>query len=140
MQTYSRLVGIDVGSKRIGIAQTDLLKTFATPVGTFPPNQVFLEIKKIEEQSTVDAFIVGWPLTTKGELGKATDRVSSFIGELKKNFPNVQVVKVDERYTSNQAMEVMIQAGVPKKKRQQKERVDQIAAALILERYLEQKY
>jgi putative Holliday junction resolvase len=140
LQTYSRLVGIDVGTKRIGIAQTDLLQTIATPVGTFPPNQIYSEIKKITDQSTVDAFIVGWPLTTSGEQGKATDRVSSFIGQLKKNFPNIKVIKVDERYTSNQALEVMIKSGVPKKKRQQKERVDQIAAALILERYLEQNY
>ena len=140
MQSYSRLVGIDVGTKRIGIAQTDLLQTIATPVGTFPPNQIYSELKKIVEQSKVDAFIVGWPLSTSGETGKATHRVSSFIGELKKHFPSINIIKVDERYTSNQALEVMIQSGVPKKKRQQKERVDQIAAALILERYLEQNY
>ena len=140
MQSYSRLIGIDVGTKRIGIAQTDLLKTFATPVGTFPPNQVFLEIQKIVEQATIDAFIIGWPLTTKGELGKATDRVNSFIGQLKKYFLNIEIIKVDERYTSGQAMDVMIKLGVPKKKRQQKERVDQIAAALILQRYLEQNF
>ncbi|MGB0345898.1 MAG: Holliday junction resolvase RuvX [Balneolaceae bacterium] len=138
MQSYSRLVGIDVGSKRIGIAQTDLLQTIATPVGTYPPNQVYIELEKIAQQSTIDAFIVGWPLTTSGELGKATHRVNSFIGELKKHFPDIDIIKVDERYTSNKAMEVMIKSGVPKKKRQQKERVDQIAAALILERYLEQ--
>ncbi len=140
MQIYSRLVGIDVGTKRIGIAQTDLLKTFANPVGTFPPNQVFTEIQKIAEQSTIDAFIVGWPLTTSGEQGKATDRVSSFIGNLKKRYPEIKVIKVDERYTSNQAKELMVKAGVPKMKRREKERVDQIAAALILERYLEQNY
>lgn len=140
MQAYSRLVGLDVGTKRIGIAQTDLLKTFATPVGTYAPNKVFSELKSIVSQSQIDAFIVGWPLTTTGELGKATDRVSSFIGELKKKFPEIAVIKVDERYTSSQAVEVMIEAGVPKKKRREKERVDQIAAALILERYLEQNY
>jgi putative Holliday junction resolvase len=140
LQSYSRLIGIDVGTKRIGIAQTDLLKTFATPVGTFPPKQVFFELKKLVNQSTIDAFIIGWPLTAKGELGKATDRVNSFIGELKKHFSNIDIIKVDERYTSSQAVEVMIKSGVPKKKRQQKERVDQIAAALILERYLEQNF
>ena len=85
MQSYSRLIGIDVGTKRVGIAQTDLLKTFATPVGTFPPKQVFFELKKLVNQSTIDAFIIGWPLTAKGELGKATDRVNSFI-EIKKAF------------------------------------------------------
>lgn len=140
MPNYSRLIGIDVGTKRIGIAQTDLLKTFATPVGTFPIKQVFLELKKIVNQTTIDAFIIGWPLTVKGELGKATDRVNTFIGELKKHFSNIAIIKVDERYTSSQAVEVMVKSGVPKKKRKQKERVDQIAAALILERYLEQNF
>ncbi len=124
----------------MGVAQTDLLKTIATPVGTYPPNQVFSELRKIASQSTIDAFIVGWPLTTRGEPGKATDRVNSFIGQLKKQFPEIEIHKIDERYTSNQAKEVMIKSGVPKKKRQQKERVDQIAAALILERYLEQNF
>ena len=137
MQDYSRLVGIDVGTKRIGIAQTDLLKTFASPVGTFPPDQVFQQLKKIAEQATIDAFIVGWPLGTDGKEGKSTERVQQFINRLKKLIPNIPVHKVDERYTSTQAMDVMIQAGVSKKKRREKERVDRIAAALILERYLE---
>jgi putative Holliday junction resolvase len=140
LQTYSRLIGIDVGSKRIGIAQTDLFKNFATPIGTFPPNEVFNELKKIADQTIIDKFIVGWPLGASASSGIATDRVSSFIGELKKKFPTIEVIKVDERYTSKQAVEVMIKAGIPKKKRKQKERVDQIAAALILERYLEQNF
>lgn len=140
MQKYSRLVGIDVGTKRIGIAQTDLLKTFANPVGTFPPNQVFSALFKIAETSEIDTFVVGWPLTTTGDEGDATHRVNSFIGELKKHFPKINIVKVDERYTSNEAFNVMIEAGVPQKKRREKERVDRIAAALILERYLEQNF
>ena len=103
-------------------------------------NKFFFRTKKLVNQSTIDAFIIGWPLTAKGELGKATDRVNSFIGKLKKHFSNIDIIKVDERFTSSQAVEVMIKSGVPKKKRQQKERVDQIAAALILERYLEQNF
>ena len=137
MQKYSRLVGIDVGTKRIGIAQTDLLKTFATPVGTFPPSQIIQQLQLITSQATVEAFIVGWPLTSEGLEGKATERVTQFINQLRKAYPDIEIVKVDERYTSNQAMDVMIKAGVPKKKRREKERVDRIAAALILERYLE---
>lgn len=140
MQNYSRLVGIDVGTKRIGIAQTDLLKTFASPVGTYAPNKVFEALRSISNESKIDAFIVGWPLTTSGEEGIATERVRSFMGELKKAFPTIKIITVDERYTSNQAFDVMIKAGTPKKKRREKERVDRIAAALILERYLEQKY
>lgn len=137
MQKYSRLVGIDVGTKRIGIAQTDLLKTFASPVGTFSPEETLHQLKKITEQAPVDTFIVGWPLTSAGDEGKATERVQQFINKLHKTFPEIGIIKVDERHTSTQAMDVMVKAGVPKKKRREKERVDRIAAALILERYLE---
>lgn len=137
MQNYSRLVGIDVGTKRIGVAQTDLLQTVASPVGTFSQDQVIEEIQRITSQATVAGFVVGWPLTTTGEEGKATEMVSQFINRLKKKFPDIPIHKVDERYTSNKAKEVMILTGVPKKKRQQKERVDRIAAALILQQYLD---
>ena len=137
MQNYTRLVGIDVGTKRIGIAQTDLLQTFAIPVGTFSPDQIIQQLKNISDESKIAAFIVGWPLTSSGEEGTSTVRVQEFINRLKRNFPEISIIKMDERYSSNQAMEVMIKAGVPKKKRREKERVDRIAAALILERYLE---
>lgn len=137
MQEYSRLVGIDVGKKRIGIAQTDLLKTIASPVGTYPPDKVLNELQAILAQSPIDAFIVGWPLTTSGEEGAATNMVNNFIKKLSKKFPDIPIHKVDERYTSTRAMQAMIEAGVPKKKRREKERVDRIAAALILQQYLE---
>ena len=138
MQEYSRLVGIDVGKKRIGIAQTDLLKTISSPVGTFPPELIIKELQKIASQAPVDAFIIGWPLNTEGEEGPATQMVQEFINRLKKNFPQIPIIKVDERYTSNKARDVLIHAGLPKKKRQQKDRVDRIAAALILQKYLEE--
>lgn len=140
LQEYSRLVGIDVGTKRIGIAQTDLLKTIASPYGTFPPEKVLDVLRSITQQSKVEAFIVGWPLTMKGEEGKATERVQHFINRLKKAFPDIDIHKVDERNTSVKAMNSMIEAGVPKKKRREKERVDRIAAALILQQYLDNQY
>ena len=140
MQKYSRLVCIDVGKKRIGIAQTDLLQTIASPVGTFSPGEVFAEIKKIGTQAPIKAFVVGWPLTTSGQEGAATEMVEKFIEKLQLSFPNIPVHKVDERYSSVRAKEAMIVAGFPKKKRREKERVDRIAAALILQQYLENNY
>ena len=138
MQEYSRLVGIDVGTKRIGVAQTDLLHTIANPVGTFSPDEVLAEIKKLVDSSKVDKFIVGWPLTPNGEEGRATDMVKKFIKDiLHKHFPDIPVVKIDERYTSNKALEYMLEAGVPKQKRKEKGRRDRIAAAIILQNYLD---
>lgn len=138
MQQYARLIGVDVGKKRFGLAQTDLLKTIASPVGTFSADEIIPAIKEIAEQDSIEKIVVGWPLTPKGDEGQATIMVAKFIKRLKKAFPGLDIVKIDERYTSNQAMEKMIEAGVPRKKRRQKERVDRIAAALILQKYLDQ--
>lgn len=140
MQEYSRLVGIDVGKKRTGIAQTDLLKTIASPVGTYSPEEVFAHLIKITKESAVDKFIVGWPLMPDGNEGDAIDMVKKFITRLNNEFPEIPVVKVDERNTSTKAKQLMIDAGISKKKRKEKERVDRIAAAVILQNYLDENY
>ena len=137
MPNYARLVGIDVGTKRCGLAKTDLLKTIASPVGTFSPEEIIIEISRIVEESQVEGFVVGWPLTPNGEEGKATKMVQEFINRLKNLYPSIPVTKIDERYTSNNAKDLMLEIGVPKKKRKQKSRVDRIAAALILQNYLD---
>ncbi|MFY0684500.1 MAG: Holliday junction resolvase RuvX [Balneola sp.] len=139
MQSYARLIGIDVGKKRCGLAQTDLLKTIASPVGTFSPDEIIQEISRIVEESPIEGFIIGWPLTPNGEEGSATQMVQEFINRLKKIYKDIPIIKIDERYTSNQANDLMLEIGIPKKKRRQKERVDRIAAALILQSYLDSK-
>ena len=137
MQEYSRLIGIDVGTKRVGIAQTDLLKTIASPVGTFSPDEAVIKISEIVKSNRVDKFVIGWPLTPKGEEGSSTQMVEDFILILNRSFPDIPVTKIDERFSSNRAREIMIEAGVPKKKRRNKKKVDQIAAAVILQSYLD---
>lgn len=137
MQNYARLIGLDVGTKRTGIAQTDLLKTIASPVGTFPPNEVINELIRIVEKSPVEGFVIGWPLDTDGNEGTATDMVNKFITKLENQFPDIPIYKMDERFTSNNAKQVMLQSGISKKKRREKDRVDRIAAALILQSYLD---
>lgn len=126
-----------MGTKRIGLAQTDLLQTIASPVGAYSPQTVFRKLKQLVNEQPIDKFVVGWPLTTAGAEGSATEMASRFIKQLEKEFPGIPVVKVDERYTSTQARQLMIEAGVPKMKRREKERVDRIAAALILQQYLD---
>lgn len=130
-------MAIDVGTKRIGVAQTDLLKTIASPVGTFSPDEIFKELHRIVRESPVEKFVVGWPLTPNGEEGTAVKMVQEFITKLEAELPNIPIIKVDESYTSNKAKDVMIKSGMSKKKRSQKECVDKIAAALILQQYLE---
>ncbi len=92
------------------------------------------------EDAPIDKFVVGWPLTPQGEKGRATTMVENFLEKLHQSFPDIAVVKIDERYTSNKAVKIMVEAGVPQKKRREKGRVDRIAAAIILQDYLESNY
>jgi len=138
LDQLGRILGVDVGSKRVGLARTDLLRTSANPIGTFTPHQSFAEIKdQIENEGPVRAIVVGWPLTPQGEPTHATPLVTEYLNQLKKKCRGVKLYKFDERYTSKQAMKLMVESGVPKKKRHKKGRLDQAAAALILNQFLE---
>lgn len=137
MSQYGRIIGIDVGTQLTGLARTDLLRTSANPIGTYGSQQVFDELEKLIENEQVIKLVVGWPLTPEGKEGNATKRVEKFITKLRKRFPNIEIAKMDERYTSKEAVQAMIEAGVPKMKRREKERIDQAAAAIILQKYLQ---
>ncbi len=139
MAEYYRIIGIDVGKKRIGLAQSDLSRTLASPIGAFSPGEIFSELKKRISGENVRKFIVGWPITLKGEEKESVHMVRSFIGELKKQFPDIEVVTLDERFTSVMAQQAILDSGVSKKRRQQKGIVDAVAAAILLQNYLDQK-
>ncbi|MEX0648232.1 MAG: Holliday junction resolvase RuvX [Balneolaceae bacterium] len=138
MAEYGRLLGVDVGSRRVGLARTDLLRTIANPIGTFPPEDSFHEIKKqVLSEGPVKGVVVGWPLTPQGSPTDATGLAADYIKRLQKEYPDIEIYKMDERFTSRQAMKIMVDSGIPKMKRQQKGRLDQAAAALILQQFLE---
>ncbi|MGM0545342.1 MAG: Holliday junction resolvase RuvX [Bacteroidota bacterium] len=137
MAEYGRIVGIDVGTKWVGLARTDLLKTVANPIGTYHVDDVFDALQEQLESENVEKVVVGWPLTPEGEEGRAIKMVKEFLTRLEARFPDLEVAKVDERYTSKEAVRAMVEAGVPKMKRRQSDRVNQAAAAIILQKYLE---
>lgn len=135
---YSRFLGVDVGGKRVGLARTDLFKTFATPIGTFTPEKSFTEIKRqIESEGPIEGIIVGWPLTPQGDHTHSTKMVEEYVKVLNKRFPNLKVHMIDERFSSIDARKILVDSGVPKKKREEKGRVDQAAAAYLLQQFLE---
>lgn len=138
MSTYGRFIGIDVGTKHIGLARTDLLRTVANPIGTYSPETVMDELSKQVETGKIMKFVVGWPLTPEGEEGKAIKMVQEFIARLEKCFPDIKISRFDERYTSKEAADVLYRSGVAKKKRHTSDRINQVAAAIILQKYLEQ--
>jgi putative holliday junction resolvase len=138
LNEYGRFLGVDVGSKRVGLARTDLLKTVANPIGTFSPDESIQEIERqINSEGPVIGIVVGWPLTSEGDATDATGLVIDYINILKKKFKGIKIYRMDERFTSRQAMNIMVESGVPKMKRRQKGRLDQAAAALILQQFLE---
>lgn len=132
-----RLIGIDVGTKRVGLSRTDLLRTIPNPVGTFSQEESLIQIKKIFDEGAVLGFVIGWPLTTAGEESDAVKMVQSYIEMLEKAFPGINIHKVDERFSSKQATDLLVDSGVPKMKRREKGRIDVAAASIILQNFLE---
>jgi len=135
---FGRILGVDVGGKRVGLARTDLLRTAANPVGTFSPEDSFIEVERqINESGPYIAIVVGWPLTPDGDPTNATHLAEDYINHLQKKYNHISVYKMDERFSSKEAMEAMRESGVSKKRREEKGRLDQAAAALILQQFLE---
>jgi putative holliday junction resolvase len=135
---YSRrIIGIDVGTKRIGLAQSDPTRTIASPVGTFTEVELFTRIEQSQHQ--IERAIVGWPLSLKGNENTSTEMVTAFVQRFSKRFPAIPVDLLDERYTSTMATNSIREMGSTKKKRQQKGLVDTIAAAILLQNYLDKK-
>lgn len=138
MPEYGRLLGIDVGTKWVGLARTDLLRMVANPIGTYPPQESIEKLKELVETEQVEKLVIGWPLTPDGGEGRAIRMVERYITRLKLVLPDIEIAKMDERYTSKEAVAAMVEAGVPKMKRRESDRVNQAAAAIILQKYLEE--
>lgn len=130
-------MAFDFGSKRLGIAVTDPLKIFATALTTIHPKDVVAYIQKYLLTETVETFVVGEPKQMDGTASQIAQQVKGFVTILKKHFPNVPVVMMDERFTSKMASATIAQSGLKKTDRQKKELVDSVAATIILQSYLE---
>lgn len=134
-----RLVAIDYGKKRTGIAVTDTLRIIATPLDTVLTENLLPYLQDYTRRETVDEFIVGMPRTLKNEDSEMAPLVRLFIVELKKIFPDKIIHLADERFTSSMAMRAMIEGGMKKKDRRVKGNVDKISATIILQSFLERR-
>jgi putative Holliday junction resolvase len=132
----SRILCIDYGKKRTGIAVTDPLKIIATALITVQTKELISFLKKYFQQEEVELVLIGEPKNWDESDTDATPLVNQFIQKFKKEFPSVQIEKVDERYTSKLAVQAMVEMGMKKKDRRKKENIDQIAAAIMLQEYL----
>ena len=132
----ARILAIDYGGKRTGLAVTDPLQIIATGLCTVETPKLMAYLKNYIAQEQVELFIVGMPVNWDDSATHATPLVEKFKKELNKNFPSIPVKEVDERYTSKMASQAMIEMGMKKKQRQNKAMVDEIAATIMLQEYL----
>jgi putative Holliday junction resolvase len=136
LRFMARILCIDYGGKRTGIAVTDPLKIIATALTTIETKELVPFLKKYFQQEQVEMILIGMPKNWDESDTHATPLVQKAIERLKKEFPSTPIEEVDERYTSKLASQAMIEMGMKKKQRQVKGNVDQIAAAIMLQEYL----
>lgn len=132
-----RYIGIDYGRKRTGIAVSDPLRVFASPLETVATAKIIDYLKNYAQGESVIGFVVGYPVNMDGRPSEAAADVSSFLPRLKKSFPDVPVTLEDERFTSVLAHRAMIDGGMKYSKRRDHKSVDCISAAIILQGFLD---
>lgn len=135
----ARLMAIDYGKKRTGLAVTDPMQLIASGLTTVATHDLIPFLKKYFATEPVETIVIGEPKHLDGNATHATPLVEECIRIIKKNFPDIPVVKVDERFTSKMAFQTMIDSGLKKKDRQNKALVDEIAATIMLQEYLRNK-
>ncbi|MBW6478496.1 MAG: Holliday junction resolvase RuvX [Bacteroidales bacterium] len=132
-----RILALDYGQKRVGIAVTDESRIIANGLKTVHVKDVMDFLKEYVSKENVDCIVVGEPRDMKNQASDASRFIEPFVKHLKKQFPDIVVDRMDERFTSRMAFQTMIDAGLGKKSRQNKELVDTISATLILQSYME---
>ena len=134
-----RILAIDYGLKRTGIAVTDPMQIIATALETVETSQLIYFLKKYFEKEQVSEMVIGMPKRLDNTDSDTAAAVRKFIGLFKQNFPQTPITEVDERFTSSLALDAMISGGMKKKDRQVKGNVDKISATLILQNYMQSK-
>lgn len=134
-----RIIGIDYGRKRTGLAISDPLGIFASPLDTIHPAKLIEYLKKLAEKETIKCFVVGMPYNLDGAESEAMKDIRAFLPLLKKSFPGVPVEMEDERFTSVLAHRAMIDGGMKYSDRRDKAQVDRISAAIILQSWMDRR-
>ncbi len=134
-----RILAIDYGRKRVGVAVTDPLQIIANALTTIHSKDIWDFLAEYLKKEVVDCIVVGYPKQMNNQASEAVRFINPFLKKLTKTYPNMEVKQVDERFTSKMAHQTMIDAGLKKKARQNKALVDTISATIILQSYLEQR-
>ncbi len=134
-----RILAIDYGRKRVGLAVTDPSKIIANKLTTVATHEIWQFLEQYLKKEKVDQVIVGYPRQMNNEPSEAVLYINPFLKRFQKVYPDMPLELVDERFTSKMAFQTMIDAGLKKKARQNKELVDAVSATIILQSYMEQQ-
>ena len=132
-----RLIGIDFGKKRTGLAVSDPLHIFSSALDTVDTAKLIDYLKSFAQKETIERFVIGYPVNMDGTPSEAASGAQALAGQLEKAFPGIPVSFEDERFTSVLAHRIMIDGGMKASDRKDKNSVDRISAALILQSYLD---
>ena len=134
-----RILGIDFGTKRIGLAVTDPLQIFASPLKTVKNHEFEEFINEFCKTESIAEFVIGYPVKMNNQVSESVNYLNPFIRKIEKMFPGIPIHLVDERFTSGMALKTMIDGGVKKKDRQDKSMIDKISASIILQSFLDKR-
>jgi len=132
----ARILSIDYGTKRTGIAVTDEMQLIASGLTTVNTHDLMPFLTKYVTEELIETLLVGQPIQKDGAPSDVEVHIQNFIAGFEKKFPKIPIIRVDERYTSKMAFQTMIDSGLSKKKRRDKALVDEISATIILQNYL----
>jgi putative Holliday junction resolvase len=133
----ARILSIDYGKKRVGMAVTDPGQIIATRLTTVPTHTIWDFLKSYFEKEDVETVVVGYPRQMNNEASEAVRYINPFLKKFQKVYPEIKLEQFDERFTSKLAFQSMIDGGLKKKQRQDKAMVDAVSATIILQNYLE---
>lgn len=139
LKPLSRIIAIDYGTKRTGIAVTDPGQIIASPMETVPTHELMVFLEEYFKKEDVEIMVVGHPTKTDGSDSESMRPLRFFVQAFKKRMPTVRVEWMDERFTSKMAMDAMVAGGMKKSDRRVKGNVDKISASLILQSWMEQR-
>lgn len=135
----ARIISIDYGRKRVGLAVTDPSQIIANGLDTVAAKDVLTYLEKYFQTEEVECIVVGYPKQMNNEDSESVKYLKPFLGKLKKKFPDIPIELVDERFTSKIAFQTMIDGGLGKKARRDKALIDKVSATIILQSYMETK-
>jgi putative Holliday junction resolvase len=131
-----RILGLDFGVKRCGLASTDILQIIVNPIQTVETKDIFIFFKKYLEEEDVDKLVIGLPTHKDGSDTYLKKNIDIFVSKIEKDYPFLEIDFEDESMTSVLAKEIILKSGIRKSKRRDKSLVDKVSAVLILQRYL----